>query len=35
MPAANHSFYLREFYQENKLARGRWRSATSSSTWAT
>jgi polyhydroxyalkanoate synthase subunit PhaC len=22
MPAANHKFYLREFYQENKLARG-------------
>ena len=22
MPAANHSFYLREFYHENKLARG-------------
>ncbi len=22
MPAANHSFYLREFYQNNKLARG-------------
>ncbi len=22
MPAANHSFYLREFYQENKLAKG-------------
>jgi polyhydroxyalkanoate synthase len=23
MPAANHSFYLREFYHENKLAEGR------------
>jgi polyhydroxyalkanoate synthase len=23
MPAANHSFYLREFYKENKLATGR------------
>ncbi len=23
MPAANHSFYLREFYQENRLARGK------------
>jgi polyhydroxyalkanoate synthase len=23
LPAANHKFYLREFYQENKLARGR------------
>lgn len=23
MPAANHNFYLREFYHENKLARGR------------
>jgi polyhydroxyalkanoate synthase len=22
MPAANHSFYLREFYQENKLSKG-------------
>ncbi|MEZ5851102.1 MAG: class I poly(R)-hydroxyalkanoic acid synthase [Hyphomicrobiaceae bacterium] len=22
MPAANHSFYLREFYQQNKLAKG-------------
>jgi polyhydroxyalkanoate synthase len=22
LPAANHKFYLREFYQENKLARG-------------
>jgi polyhydroxyalkanoate synthase len=22
LPAANHTFYLREFYQENKLARG-------------
>ncbi len=22
MPAANHSFYLRQFYQENRLARG-------------
>src|ERR687895_442097 len=23
MPAANHNFYLREFYHENKLAKGR------------
>ena len=22
MPAANHNFYLREFYHENKLAKG-------------
>ncbi|MCL4764814.1 MAG: class I poly(R)-hydroxyalkanoic acid synthase [Hyphomicrobiaceae bacterium] len=27
MPAANHNFYLREFYHENKLAKGRMKIA--------
>jgi polyhydroxyalkanoate synthase len=26
MPAANHSFYLRNCYLENRLSKGRWRS---------
>ena len=34
MPAANHNFYLREFYQHNKLARGSFRSAGSNWTSA-
>ena len=34
MPAAMHAFYLRNFYVENKLAAGSWRSPARRSTSA-